>query len=166
MGQTVLTYQFVAGLKPELRLKVAGNDGTFEQLLMRARLEEAKLRDLHPDSGTLQQTAERTQLRKPIQAAPPGSGTDRRCYVCGQLGHLKKQCPQLRRGKPVESRGQNHRNGSYHATTNYVKGQDHTKQLSEAQQKVSQLRKELHSARATGVPSPENSYYAHSETTR
>ena len=38
MGQTVLIYQFVAGLKPELRLKVAGNDGTFEKLLMRARL--------------------------------------------------------------------------------------------------------------------------------
>ena len=35
MGQTVLTYQFVAGLKPELRLKVAGNEGSFDQLLMR-----------------------------------------------------------------------------------------------------------------------------------
>lgn len=61
MGQTVLTYQFVAGLKPELHLKVAGNDGTFEQLLMRARLEEAKLCDLQPDPGVPRQSAERTQ---------------------------------------------------------------------------------------------------------
>ena len=45
MGQTVLAYQFVAGLKLEIRLKVAGHEGSFEQLLMKARLEEAKLRD-------------------------------------------------------------------------------------------------------------------------
>ena len=48
MGQTVLAYQFVAGLKPEIRLKVAGHEGSFEQLLMKARLEEAKLHDLQP----------------------------------------------------------------------------------------------------------------------
>lgn len=74
MGQTVLTYQFVAGLKPELRLKVAGNDGMFEQLLMRARLEEAKLRDLQPDSGATKQTMERNQQRKLIQGTPGGTG--------------------------------------------------------------------------------------------
>jgi len=52
MGQTVLAYQFVAGLKLEICLKVAGNEGTFEQLLMKARLEEAKLRNLQPSSET------------------------------------------------------------------------------------------------------------------
>ena len=45
LGQAVFTYQFVAGLKPEIRLKVAGNEGTFDQLLMKARLKEEKLRD-------------------------------------------------------------------------------------------------------------------------
>ena len=43
MGEAVLIYTFVAGLKPELRLKVAGSDGTFEKSLMRARLDKAKL---------------------------------------------------------------------------------------------------------------------------
>ena len=46
MGKTVLAYQFAAGLKPEIRLKVTGTEGSFEQLRMRARFEEAKLRDL------------------------------------------------------------------------------------------------------------------------
>ena len=46
MGRSVLTHQFVAGLQSELKLKVAGSEGTFEELLAKARLEEAKLRDL------------------------------------------------------------------------------------------------------------------------
>jgi len=46
-----LTYQFVAGLKPGIRLKVAGNEGSFDQLLLKARLEEAKLRDLRVPQG-------------------------------------------------------------------------------------------------------------------
>jgi len=46
LGQTVLTNQFVADLKPEIRLKVAGNKRSFDQILLKARLEEAKLCDL------------------------------------------------------------------------------------------------------------------------
>ena len=78
MGKTVLIYQFVAGLKPELRLKVAGNDGIFEQLLMRARL--SYIHDLQPDPGVQNQTAEKNQQRLPIRGAPRG-GTDQKCYI-------------------------------------------------------------------------------------
>ena len=42
MGQTVLTNQFVSGLQPEL----AGVEGNLEQLLLKARFEEAKKREL------------------------------------------------------------------------------------------------------------------------
>ena len=45
-GRSVLAYQFVAGLKQNLQSKVAGVEGDFEQLLLRARFEEAKIRDL------------------------------------------------------------------------------------------------------------------------
>ena len=59
-------------LLSELCLKVAGSDGTFEQLLMRARLEEAKLHDLQSNSVLAKQTAERNQPRRVIQATPGG----------------------------------------------------------------------------------------------
>ena len=46
MGRSVLSYQFVAGLRQEIKVKLAGVEGTFEELLVKAQLEEAKLRDL------------------------------------------------------------------------------------------------------------------------
>ena len=51
MGRAVLANQFLAGLYPELKGKLAGQEGTFDQLLARARFEEAKLRDFGGDSG-------------------------------------------------------------------------------------------------------------------
>ena len=53
MGWAVLANQFLAGLHPDLQLKgkLAGQEGTFDQLLARARFEEAKLCDFGWDSG-------------------------------------------------------------------------------------------------------------------
>ena len=64
MGQTVLAYQFVAGLKPKIRLKVAGHEGSFEQLLMKAWLEEAKLRDLQPTPENVRRMDRESPTRK------------------------------------------------------------------------------------------------------
>ena len=44
--QNVLTNQFVAGLLPAIKVKVAGSEGHFEELLTKARFEEAKRREL------------------------------------------------------------------------------------------------------------------------
>ena len=52
MGQSVLAYQFVAGLQTEIKSKVAGAEGGFEQLLVKARFEEAKLKDLNSQTST------------------------------------------------------------------------------------------------------------------
>ena len=49
-GRSVLAYQFVAGLKRNLQSKVPGVEGDFEQLLLRACFEEAKIRDLSSQS--------------------------------------------------------------------------------------------------------------------
>lgn len=46
IAQTVLTNQFVAGLRSNIKAKVAGTEGTFEELLTKARFEEAKVRKL------------------------------------------------------------------------------------------------------------------------
>ena len=45
MGRSVLAYQFVAGLRSDIKIKVSGTEGNFEQLLIKARFEEAKIRD-------------------------------------------------------------------------------------------------------------------------
>ena len=80
MSQTVMTYHYVAELKLVLRFKVEESNSTFEQLLMRVRLEEAKLHDLQPDS-LAKQTTESNQKRRPIQATPRGA-TYCKCYIC------------------------------------------------------------------------------------
>jgi len=43
MASTMLANQFAVGLKQEIKVKVAGIEGTFEQLLSLAKFEEAKL---------------------------------------------------------------------------------------------------------------------------
>ena len=146
MGQTVLAYQFVASLKLEIRLKLAGHEGSFEQLLMKARFEEAKLHDLQPIPENTKQMTERTPQGRPQSQGSSADIKNRRCFVCGQGGHLKKQCPQLRCGKPIESQGSTGRNTNNRTTTNHLTGRDHEEELSQAQLKVEQLQKELQSA--------------------
>ena len=46
MGKGVLASQFLAGLHWEIKAKLAGCDGDLEQLLVKARFEEAKIRDI------------------------------------------------------------------------------------------------------------------------
>ena len=46
MGKYVLAYQFTAGLLPHLKAHIAGREGTFEELLTRAKFEEAWYRDI------------------------------------------------------------------------------------------------------------------------
>ena len=50
MGRAVLANQFLAGLHPEFMGKLAGQKGTFDQLLVRLRFEETKLRDFGGDT--------------------------------------------------------------------------------------------------------------------
>ena len=114
MGRSVLSYQFVAGLRQEIKVRLAGVEGTFEQLLARARLEEAKLRDLAEQEPRIS--------RKPIN--PHIADTERgkkesehmsnrdqfsrggpRCYHCRGQGHIARNCPMKGRAAPFESQG-------------------------------------------------------------
>ena len=52
MGKLILVSHFIAGLIPTLKLKVASTDGGFDEAFVKARFEEAKLRDLNPKSST------------------------------------------------------------------------------------------------------------------
>ena len=64
MGGSVLAFQFIAGLKQELKKGVASSDqqSSLEQLLVKGRIEEAKLRDL---KGSEQSSTSKCESNKP-----------------------------------------------------------------------------------------------------
>lgn len=123
MGKAVLASQFVAGLVPGIKAKVAGSEGDIEALLAKARFEEAKLRDL---------AGGRQQVKKPPltvttplhQSEKSGSGSGRQgsatggqrppmstvqCFGCGAYGHYRSKCPARGRGLPAEAPGKDPR---------------------------------------------------------
>ena len=131
MGRSVLSYQFVAGLRRDIKIKLAGMEGTFDELLVRARLEEAKLRDF----------AERVPRPQPRRApdAPvvhDGIKTEDsdhevdqvtrsgpKCYSCRGHGHIAKNCPVKGRAAPTESPG--NRRATTTSSLHVTAGQDH-----------------------------------------
>ena len=114
MGRAVLSSQFVAGLRADIKAKVAGVDGDFDELLTKARFEEARFRDFNPPvtRHSTPNVNQRIQLRKQSSTSETkksdeksGGGTPRKCFSCGSTKHLIANCPQKRRGASVESRG-------------------------------------------------------------
>ena len=119
MGESVLAYQFVSGLRAEIKRKIAGMVGDFQKLLVKVRFEEAKLRDLaeptaqdpaytcrklphQKDSNEKDRSAPRLP-NKEMDNLPKGG--EKRCYHCNGTGHFVKNCPMRRRALPSESRG-------------------------------------------------------------
>ena len=68
MGKSVLANQFIAGLRLEIKGMVVGMEGSFEELLVKARFEEAKLRDLAGSGG---------EKSKKVSGGPVEAGTSR-----------------------------------------------------------------------------------------
>lgn len=152
MGQKVLAYQFVSGLLPELKVKVAGTEGTFDQLWIKARFEEAKLKEL----ATRQSSANvyKSDSKDVMPRNFYRNNTNRKCFICGQVGHIQRECPQQRRGKPVESRGSpmtNSRNAPNRTTTNHLSGRGSQEDHSRLQEKIARLRNELQAAELQGA---------------
>ena len=109
MGQTLLANQFVTGLRSELKRKLIGVEGGLDELILKARFEEAKTQELTQEQlkaamPTLQKgLATGTTLgSSPRNITAPvrtmgntlgQRGTRFRCYNCGLEGHVAKLCP-------------------------------------------------------------------------
>ena len=108
MGQIVLANQFVSGLRSELKSKVVGFEGNLEQLLVRARFEEAKLREL----SSRRSTAPVVPVSAPTPTHPSSangyrnsasrsfalrnsSGEAKSCFNCGMV---ENSCPYSKSG--------------------------------------------------------------------
>ena len=112
----MLAYRFVARLTLALRIKVAGVEGNFDQLLVKARFEEAKIRDLSPRANLRNQrtpTPHQPKATSKIEAPTrpiSGSRQDKKqigkhCYSCNGTGHFQKNCPLKDHSDPVEAPG-------------------------------------------------------------
>ena len=108
VGQRVLTSQFVAGLRSELQAKVMGLDGTMDQIVMKARFEETKIKELATaktngaqkktsvpvsTSSPAANTTKWSRSSKTDTSSPKGSSMTRKCYSCGVSGHMARTCP-------------------------------------------------------------------------
>ena len=84
MAQSVLAYQYVDGLKTEIRWKLAEVEGTFDQLLSKARFEEARLRDVAQAEKTAGQT-------KPGGSGGPKQNHTSMSSTQGESAHPKQR---------------------------------------------------------------------------
>lgn len=122
IGRAVLANQFVTGLHSELKAKVPGSDGDFEQLLVKARFEEATLRDLATPPPTVKSfhhspgdrsnqlpwgNVAETPKRRNTYPNNPGVSprSELKCYACGAGGHMASNCPKNQRSGQEEAQG-------------------------------------------------------------
>lgn len=72
MGQTVLANQFVAGLCSDLKTKVVGTEGNFEQLLVKARGGKEERTHCYERSSTTVEVRRRSQPKYTLKKQPAG----------------------------------------------------------------------------------------------
>ena len=98
--------QFVAGLLPALKIKVAGVDGKLDEILVKARFEEAKLRELSamstpkPEKRLVEASQSSASTRSPQPSVKPFE-----CTKCGGTNHSAKYCRMKGISDPREARG-------------------------------------------------------------
>ena len=101
------------GLLPDIKAKIVGSEGDFNQLLLKARFEEVKLRELGiiQSSPPVSVTQNRPNIPRStfISRQQRSSGArpnvSPRCYNCGSTFHLIRQCPHLGKNKNTETPG-------------------------------------------------------------
>ena len=121
MGQTLLVNQFVTGLRADLKRKLIGTEGSLDELVLKARFEEAKTRELvgdkprtympsrtqHPAGGSSSMlvppmTTSAPSVRSTQSSSPVRAQTRLTCYNCGLDGHIARNFPYPRRSRQDE----------------------------------------------------------------
>ena len=124
LGQMVLTNQFFTGLCEDIKIKVVGVEGRFDQILTRVRFEEAELRDLsnnetRPLSKSLSVPGSRAVTEEPgstsvsskqqkvttLRFNVGGQRIFGRCFNCGSQTHLIRHCSYITRPRATETSG-------------------------------------------------------------
>ena len=109
LARTMLANQFAVGLRQDIKVKVAGVEGTFEQLLTKAKFEEAKLRDIGTSSSIVLPTKRQPSLPRNVeQSRALTPSTKRGAIIAMQLDIF----PIRRCAIPVESHERSNHNKS------------------------------------------------------
>ena len=98
----------MAGLKSVLKSKVSGTEGGFDEVLVKARFEEAKLQDLNPKQPPRKSpTSPAVTFAKPQSTEQPSIDRPKllECKKCGRTNHTVKCCRWRGRAEPAEARG-------------------------------------------------------------
>ena len=99
--------QFVTGLLPDIKIKVAGTEGSFETLLTKARFEETKFRDLGKGEPVL---GRRQNLRFHVGGGRqfPFNTVVVNPYLTPAVGYIANNCPlKGRRSRKVRGQTSN-----------------------------------------------------------
>ena len=157
--KSVLTNQFVCGLQPELKGKLAGRDGHFEQLFTIARFEEAKARELRQKEGTPMTPRKNsgppartlTKGGEPTRTTEnqnPGTDTNMRCFDCGQRGHRARNCREReqRCNKETPAAGNRGRDPKKKFVSAPITREENSDSKESSEQRVEDLRRQLQEA--------------------
>ena len=144
LGRSVLANQFIAGLRTDLKAKVVGTEGDLDKLLVKARFEEAKKKELDLSRTTSSHPKKFNTVTSPNPSRSDSNSSGRSspkntptvikgaCFNCGMPGHLARSCSY-----PKQPKGDKEAKGKKAPSVASVATED------SRQSKIATLRKQL-----------------------